>query len=290
MQQRTFDALIGHDRPPPVDPDLPDRLRARLEETLDDLDPPEPIWLFKGALAAHARCPGFLHARLLREDAFRHSARSAAGTLMHRAIQLDVASERSQDVRTLVERAAGRLLDDAGFAEYWEGLDTVDRAEVLAEGGRALALFRDMFPPVERRWQPLCEQGLRVRLCEGRLVLSGRVDLMLGRGRRLLIDFKDGEAKPEHAEDARFYALLATLFFGVAPYRVATMYVRALDSQPEDVTERTLVHAADRVAGAARAAAELLGGQDPRLTPGPHCAWCPRARTCPQSTARPVAS
>jgi hypothetical protein len=115
----------------------------------------------------------------------------------------------------------------------------------------------------------------------GLVVLSGRLDLVLGRRQRLLIDFKSGDARPAHAEDMRFYALLCTLTFGRPPYRVATVFLQSMEWQAEDVSEETIDLAAHRVIDTATAAAELLGGGTPELTPGPHCGWCPRVTSCP---------
>ena len=50
--------------------------------------------------------------------------------------------------------------------------------------------------------------------------------------------------------------------------------------QAEDVSERTLEHAAGRVAAAAIAAIELSKGRPPILRPGAHCDWCPRRSGC----------
>ena len=65
---------------------------------------------------------------------------------------------------------------------------------------------------------------LRADLAGGSLVLSGRVDLMLGppdrdpsAASRLVIDLKSGDARPEYVEDLRFYALLMCLRVGVRP-------------------------------------------------------------------------
>ena len=236
----------------------------------------------------HAACEGWFEAECAGEGApFAHGQATAAGTMTHRAIQLDVASERREDVRTVVERAARRLTEDDGeFRSYWRKLDALDRAEHLAAAAGRLALYRAMFPPFERSWQPTSEQYLAAVLADRRVVLSGRVDLMLGRGSHLLIDFKTGEARPGYAEDMRFYALVVSLGFGVAPYRVATVFCESMEWQPEDVTETVLDREADRVIDAARSAAELWDGRPPTLAPGPHCRWCPRAHLCPSSAAR----
>ena len=67
------------------------------------------------------------------------------------------------------------------------------------------------------------------------------------------------------------------------PYRVASLFLESGEWQAEDVVEATVVHAAERVIAAARAAAALVAARDPELSPGRHCAWCPRASTCPAS-------
>jgi hypothetical protein len=84
----------------------------------------------------------------------------------------------------------------------------------------------------------------------------------------------------------RFYALLLALRFGVPPYRVATLYLESGSWQAEDVTDRVLERAADRVLSAVRAAASAQAGRGLELRPGPYCTWCPRSATCPSSAAR----
>jgi hypothetical protein len=284
-QRRTLRELIGTGDAADAGP-LPgvaDRVRSRIDDALAGLALPDPLWLSKARMDEFGRCAGMLDASLHGErDEFTHSAQSAAGTLMHRAVQLDVAVERAADVRSVVERAAERLLDhDPGFAGHWNAIDALDRAERLAEAAASLAQFRELFPPIPRAWQPVSEQSLRARVAGGLVVLSGRLDLVLGRRRRLLIDFKSGDARPAHAEDMRFYALLCTLTFGRTPYRVASVFLQSMEWQAEDVTEATLDLAAHRVVETATAAAGLLAGDVPELRPGRHCSWCPRVATCP---------
>ena len=111
---------------------------------------------------------------------------------------------------------------------------------------------------------------VRAELLGGDLVLSGQIDLVLGlpdkleptRATRLAVDLKTGGAYPEFAEDMRFYALVMTLRFGVPPYRAASLFLESGTWQSEDVTEELLFHAADRVVGAARAAAGLVKGRE----------------------------
>jgi hypothetical protein len=290
VQRRTREGLIGLGKGPDVAPDLAVELRARLEERVDPGEVAKagwslarPLWVGKGLMNDRDRCDGLLDARIRHEGPpFEHSPTSGAGVLFHRAIELDVASERGVDIRSLCERAArGKADFDKGFGSFWNGLDELDRAELLAEAGRLVSLFRDSFPPLPRSWQPQTELPLRVRLAEGRIVLSGTPDLVLGRSRRLVVDLKSGGAWPEHPEDVRFYALLMLLRTGLAPYRVATFFLQSGEWQSEDVTRDTVEHAADRVVESVTAAVRLAGGAQPELKPGPHCSWCPRSSGCP---------
>ncbi len=291
-QRRTLEHLIGLGSTPDLASDLHERVRRSLEARLaaGGVRPgsAETIWLGKHRLNDRQRCEGLFQAGLLREGpAFEHSHVTASGRLFHKAIELDVATERAFDPFSVCERAAGRVAEqDGSFGKHWAALDHFDRADLLADGSRHLALFRDSFPPLPRRWAPQPELFVKVVLAGGRVVLSGAPDLVLGRRRRLAIDFKSGRAWPEHPEDMRFYALLLLLRSGVPPYRVATFFLDSGEWQAEDVSEQTLDRAAERVVAAARTAVELAAGRFPVLTPGPYCARCPRRSVCPAAAGR----
>jgi hypothetical protein len=286
-QRRTFEGLIRAAPTSPVSDGLAEATRDRLELELASagITPGggEEIWLGKQRLNDRQRCEGLFEASLLREGPpFAHSLRTGSGALFHKAIELDVATERQLDPLSLCERAAQRLEEvDPSFERFWGGLDLVGRAELATDAGRHLSLFRDSFPPIPRRWAPQPELPVRVRLAGGRVVLSGAPDLVLGRTRRLAIDFKSGRAWPEHPEDMRFYALLLLLRTGLPPYRVATFFLDSGEWQAEDVSEATVQRAADRVVDSATVAARLAGGTPPELSPGPHCGRCARREVCP---------
>jgi hypothetical protein len=289
-QQRTLDELIAKGAPRPVFPaDLAHRLRAELRGALEPLDVPRQIWLGKHRLNDRGKCEGLFAAGLAGETpAFEHRRQTAAGSLAHKAVEIDVPRRRADDVATLVERAVGQLqASDQSFGTYWQGLDAIDASDVREEAARLVEQFRMTFPTLPRAWTPMVEFPIRQEF--GRVTVSGRVDLVIGgqdleepmRARRLAVDLKTGRAWPEFPEDMRLYALLLTLRTGVPPFRVASVFLDSGEWQAEDVSEEALFHAADRVIEAARAWAELLGGRPPSLRPGPHCRWCPRAPTCP---------
>jgi hypothetical protein len=295
-QRRTLEQLIGTEARPTFPSDLSQRLRDRIEEAVRELELRDTLWLGKEKLNDHARCEGKFAAAIAGESPpFEHSAKSAAGVLLHRAVEVEVGARDMLDANTIAETAADRLTErEDRFAEYWRGLDGVDRDDVLMEVVRRITMFQASFPPLKelrRELTPISEMPVKAELSGGALILSGRIDLVLGtpdrlepnRATRLAIDLKTGGAYPEHPEDLRFYALLMTLRFGVPPYRVASLFLESGEWQAEDVGEQALQHAADRVIAATRAAAAVGNGREPVLTPGVYCGWCPRAETCPSA-------
>lgn len=294
-QRRTLEQLIGIDARPGFEPGLAEELRGRIERGIGSRTIPGGLWITKGRLGALARCEGSFAADVLGErERFAFTASTAAGSLLHRAIQADIGGREERDPTELVRFAADRIVaDDAAFAEFWRSLSGIEQDEMVMEAVRLLELFRSTFPPLREMradLAPMTELPVKVEVLGGAVVLSGRVDLCLGkpadgRATRLLLDLKTGKAYAEHAEDMRFYALAATMRFGVPPYRVASVFLESGEWQAEDVSLETLEHAADRVIAASVAAAELFEGRDPSLAPGPWCRWCPRATTCPQSAA-----
>ena len=299
VQLRTLRDLLGG-APLPDGEALAAAARSRLEGALASLGvkgTPEPLWLAKGALADLERCEGLFDARLRREGPpFEHSENTAAGALFHKVIEVDVGSRHEFDLQLVAERAALRLADeDRSFAAHWAGLDELDRFTLMAEGTRRAENFRASFPPLGPGGAaaPLPELKLRVELAGGAAVLAGKVDLLLMRQDSVrLADAdpararpEDGDARSEHAEDMRFYALLMALRYGVPPFRVATFFLESGEWQAEDVTGETLGRALDRVLSAAETALELQRGREPVLTAGPWCGWCPRRETCPAAAA-----
>ena len=298
-QRRTLDRLIGTGERPVFATDLRQRLADRIESAVRELDLAEPLWFGKEALNQLARCEGRFAARLGGEDPpFEHSVTTAAGVLVHKAIEVDVGAREDLEPHGIAVTAAERLCDrEERFAEFWRGRPAAEQDELLMEVVRKVSLFQGSFPPLRelrREMAPITELGVKAQLSGGDLTLSGKIDLVLGvpdrlepcRATRLAVDLKTGGAWPEYAEDMRFYALLMTLRFGVPPYRVASLFLDSGEWQSEEVSEETLLHAADRVVAAARTAGALLGGREPELTPGSWCGWCPRAFTCPSAEPR----
>ncbi len=290
VQRRTLQDLVDVGEGAPFDPSLEARLRERIERGIVGFVPPKPVRLWKERLNDLARCEGLFGAAMAGEgEPFRYGPRAARGTLVHKAIEMEIGGSRVRDAHQVAARAAFGLEEDRQFGPYWDGLDEFDRDGLLMSAVQTLESFRASFPPVPEVWRslaPVCEHWMEAGFAGGRVTVTGKVDLMLNRPQpnratRVLVDLKSGRAWPDHPEDMRLYALLYTLRFGVPPFRVATLFLTSGQPQAELVTEEGLEHAAARVIGSVRAMAGLAGGRLPDLRPGPYCPWCPRKEACP---------
>lgn len=300
VQERTLVGLMGSREERPLFPrsvadDLTAELERRLQPVADRLPDGRQLWLTKGRLVnLHSRCEGFFLADELGEAVFTYGPQLAVGKVVHKAVEVGVYA-RSLGEAELAERALDRLRgSDPRFDEYAGLLDEVERAELLGEAVRQLSWFRTAFPPLERSWNPVVEWPVRVELAGGRIVLSARPDLVLGsadqeepmRARRLVLELKGGQDRPEQDDDARFYALVIALHHGVPPFRVATVNLQGGTTRPQDVTIDLLRSALRRIVDGAVRAVALLTGEEPNLRPGKWCEWCPRSETCPVSSVR----
>jgi hypothetical protein len=290
-QQRAWDDLLAVDQPRPTpDPAWPELLHKRLETAALDacasLPDDATLRLNKAALDA-LNCDGrYLD---LRSQPFEWSPRLLLGKLAHRAIELDHAGGFQRPVRDLVEHAWMETATNRGSAANF----VAELGGVAADGLRGavsqhVISFRESFPSLPSTAEVRAEKPYTVRLAGGRVELRGVPDLVLGRAlaterRVLLVDLKTGRRSPHHLHDMRFYALLATLSTGIAPFRVATYYLDEASWEHEDIEFDHLEAVARTVADKLLRAAALSGHPDDdqlRLVPGPACGWCRRATSC----------
>jgi hypothetical protein len=293
-QLRVVEELMGAGQERPTfDPNLPVRLRDELEQHLGPVvaalgEPPvEELAVSKRALAQVHACEA--HHVAQEADGFTWSVATARGTVAHKAIELSVFLAGDPVPLDLVDAALDRLEgedDGWGPAPFLQAASPVERAELRAGANELVAKFLDTWPPLDAKWRPCLEASVRIALCDDRLVLRSRADLVLGaaRGpeaRRLIVDFKSGRPYPTHADDLRYYALLDTLRCGVPPFRVASSYLDAGTFHAEDVTEDVLHAAVRRVVAGVEKLVELrTGGRPPTIAPGPTCSYCLLNTTC----------
>lgn len=289
-QQEVLDALGArpHERPE-FDPRLRATLRAELEERLgpvaDRVPAGETLWISKHLLASVHGCEGRFVA--LEAEDFAWSPATARGVVSHKAIELSISWRGDPAPGELVDEGIARLIGgNDGVAAYLEGLGEGERAELHSEAVERVAKFLECFPALEARWRPVAESRLRSDLCNDRIVLSGKVDLTVGRAEglragKVLIDLKTGGFAPAHQDDLRFYALIEALRIGVPPRLLATYYLDGGRLHGELVTDALLATAVERVVHGAHLAMELRhDGREPVLRAGPTCRWCSLRADC----------
>ena len=306
-QQRVVDEVLGWGSERPVPPEgLTERLLARLTDAIGgwlavrDVRPDlagRPLLVTKTRLSRLV-CDG------LQQDPepYVHAWANVRGTLVHAAIEADVDGARSEPLDAVVERAWHRLATDrpgdpSSIGAWLNARDAMERSSMLDESATLLAGFREVWPdlgPAPLRVRT--EQRLVVMLGGRAVRLQGVPDLIVespvedGRARRLIVDLKTGMPRGQRDRDElRFYALLATLAGGTAPFRWATLYVTEGRLEHEDLSEAVLTTAAARVADAVQQAARialLRSGEGPdgeRLAGGAWCRGCRRRDVCPEA-------
>ncbi|WCO68439.1 PD-(D/E)XK nuclease family protein [Iamia majanohamensis] len=291
VQRETLERLAARREDRPV---FPDDLRARLRRDLEgELSGPataipdgESLFVNKHALATIHGCEARWRSDATTSD-FVPSPAVVQGAVAHKAIELTLnrrsPSTPAELVDTAIERLAGA---DRWMSDWLRDCDEDDRAEVRGAAVARVTSFTEVWPPLKPVWRPVTEQSLRTELCGGRVVLSGRVDLALGkadgmRAGKVVVDFKTGSTAVHHLDDLRFYALVETLRTGVPPRAVASSYLDSGSLHVEAVTEGMLEAAAARVAdGVERMVGVLHGGDEPVLRPSGACRWCRELEGC----------
>lgn len=285
-ERPTFDAGLGKE------------LRASLDEELSGpasaLPDGESLFVNKHALATIHAC----EARWLAEDtdaSFAVTAPIVRGTVAHKAIELGINRRPGTPLPVPAERVDAAL-DSLERSEQWMSdflrtCDDVERAEVRSAAVARVTDYDDIWPELKREWRPATEAKVRADLAKGRVTLSGRVDLSIGRAQgttagKVIVDFKTGGAAMAHREDLRFYALVETLRLGVPPRAVATSYLESGELHVEDVTVGVLEAAAARVVdGAERMVAIRHHDHPPRTRPSALCRWCKARPDCADGQA-----
>jgi hypothetical protein len=166
------------------------------------------------------------------------------------------------------------------LAQWLRNLSDGDTAQLRGDVNNRVASFLETWPPLEKQWRPMLEAPIRVELAEGQIILSGKVDLSLGRplgntAGKVIVDFKTGSFYPAHREDVRFYALLETIRIGVPPRLVATYYLDRAEFTPELISENVLRASLSRVIDGMQRIIEILyEGDETKPCSWDRCQWC----------------
>lgn len=296
VQQRTFALLRRPSEPLVFDPGFVEEIRTIATEAIAGFierlvagrdgrpfDPDETVlFIAKHRLASILGC----EVQALADDEFAWNVAIAGGQIAHRAIELGLNWRGQPEPSSLVDEAIVRVIDDDRSLGDWVArLGEADRADLRSDAVERVTTFMECFPPIDMRSRPMTEARLRWPL-SGPIVLSGKVDLVIGRpvgseSRKVIIDLKTGRPRPQHRDDLRFYALIETLRTGVPPRKLVSYYLDAADAEAEDVSEGVLRTALRRTLDGIDALVALhLDERAAVKRPGFSCLWCPLAEDC----------
>ncbi len=290
-QLKTLEALRRSGEPLLFDPDLVADIRTEMRVALDEfterLQPNQEVFISKHKLSTVLDC----EENHLIPDDFEWRPAIAKGQVAHRAIQLTLSWRGEPNPTDLVDEAMARLADEErGIGQWIAALSPADEADLRGQSVERLTKFMECFPPLDKRSNPMTESSIRWPN-DGPIVLSGKVDLVMGRPRgsessKVIIDLKTGRPNVRHRQDLGFYALLETLVRSVPPRKLATFYLDAAEAQAEDVSERLLRTSVRRTLDGINAIVELQSeGRPPVRRPGVTCRWCPLAESCDDGQA-----
>jgi len=293
-QLRTLDVLfsLGTERPYSTE-----GLASKLHDTIlqktqniGSLWTEKKFFLSKSQFLSVNRCEEAFVYEASRPREFSDSARAAmaAGSVAHRAIQISN-THPDRPVNEYIRLAvAGCRSADQDLDEWWSQQDTSIHSDILTNASSKVTNFLDDFPPLDARWAPRFEEPLGTTI--GSVKVSSRADLIIGRPRgdfkqtMMLIDLKSGAVRDEHLLEAHFYALIATLRYGVAPWRSLVYSLSSGEYTDPDINEDVLFEVANQFALAANTIVGLLTEkQEATYGPGDHCRFCPLVSSCPQA-------
>ena len=182
-QLKTLEALRRSAEPVVFDPDLVADIRtemlAALDEFTERLQPNQEVFISKHKLSTVLDCEEF---HLVPDD-FEWRPATAKGQVAHRAIQLTLSWRGEPNPTDLVDEAMARLADEErGIGQWIAALSPADEADLRGQSVERLTKFMECFPPLDKRSNPMTESSIRWPN-EGPIVLSGKVDLVMGRPR-----------------------------------------------------------------------------------------------------------
>lgn len=294
VQTQVFDDLlaVGADRPV-ASASLVDELSKIISSTAG---PAVSAWseptffLGKSGFAAIRKCEGMVLAEADQPRIGGLILPTAVGIVTHRAIQMSYTHSDLPPAQ-LVRLGIAGSMGEGPFAQFMEDASEWERSELTAQSVNRLVAFLDSFPALQDSWVPRFEVSYSTKI--GGLTLAGKPDLTLGRPRNdgkqtmFLCDFKTGTIRDDHIDEARFYALVATLRHGIPPFRSCVYSLSSGEWTDPDITADILLETAQDVADAVVRRVEVLSElRAPTLVPDRYCSWCPAAKTCPESQER----
>jgi hypothetical protein len=279
--------LVGQERPAPdraLGRSMRERARLELAAVSAGLPVGHKVLANKHRLSQAHTCPGYLRAS---DGDFAWTVKNVRGRVVHRAIEGLIMSAYRRPPLALAQAAIDELVADDGGSgsagQLLRELSEGQRQDLVRDVNDVLVKLVADWPPLVDAWLPRVES--QARFAVGKVSLRAQFDLALGvpsgsQARTFVVDFKSGEPRPVHRQDARFYAIVDTLRSLTPPYRVATYYLDSGDWEADDVDEPFLEEAWAWVMEGVRRIVAVESGADLTMEPGETCQWCPARDDC----------
>lgn len=224
------------------------------------------------------------HHVLQRESRFAWNINTVRGTIAHKGIELLINWKGPVVPAEIVDAAITSVAENPreSASGFLVSLSAHEMAELRGAVVTAVTNFIECFPPIKSAWRPVVEYPATYSLFDGSVVLTARMDLVMGGpGRKVIIDLKTGSLSRTHVDDLRFYALVETLRSRQPPRMLGSYSLESARLDEEDVTEGVLQSAVRRTANGVLLIADLvLKTRDPEVRPGVQCRWCPANESC----------
>lgn len=276
---------VGRERPH-HDPLLAEQVRAPLEraaEAAPDLEAAGPVLLTKDRLRRVLLCERHLVASLGPPP--RPSLEMVRGRLLDYVFgQVVMGFPPGPDPMAEALEAAAAS-DDVTLLADWASLTADEQAELAYTVPALASDLARRWPALPANAWPRLQEPLRAELADGRVLLAGRADLVLGapgpdRAGTSLVDLKSGNRRYDDVQDAGWYAVLETLRHRSAPFQTGNYYLQDGFLRLETVTPEMLLHHAHRAADGLGRLLRLTTGEEPEVTPTGLCPWCPALPRC----------
>jgi hypothetical protein len=245
----------------------------------------EPLRLSKNRIGWLLRCPRRAVADPQLVTAGGDLDQLTLGSIVDAGAKLALLRARG-DTPTVDDVLA--FMDATGDTSTRQHLDELsDEAAALlrAEADLRLERFVTGWSTIEPAWWPRVEEPVRLRLAQGAVVVSGKLDVLLGGPPTglpgVVVEVKSGRWHDAVRADGHLYALLVGLRDGVAPAAVLTVAAAEGETQLEPIRPAVLRHTTELLVAALHTAADLAAGTAPAACPGSYCTYCPLRATCP---------
>ena len=242
------------------------------------------VYFSKGLLKLNSSCQvSFLTD--LEKVGERYSIPAVVGTVVHKAIQIAYTHPNKNSQGLVLEAIKASRISDQKLDEWYSIQEIGIQSEIISLASSKFLSFQDDWPVLDPSWNPRFEEPLVSKFSD--FTLSARPDLILGRPHTdfkrtmVVVDFKTGQLRDDHRDEALFYALVSTLRYGVMPWRSLVYSLSSGDWTEPDFTVDDLIAVSDKVVNSLKLYKNLLGDNtEPVFVPGEQCNWCSLNKTC----------